>query len=71
MYQHKSTFLAKLVSVPIFQERKVKKSSARSPVMKKSGYLNIGIQNLTEDLTVEHVERQTAKISYSNTQMFK
>lgn len=39
--------------------------------MKKSGYLNIDIQNLTEDLTIEHVERQIAKISYSNMQMFK
>lgn len=39
--------------------------------MKKSGYLNIDIQKLTDDLTTEHVERQIAKISYSNMQMFK
>lgn len=39
--------------------------------MKKSGYLNIDIQKLTDDLTIEHVERQIAKISYSNMQMFK
>ena len=40
-------------------------------MMKNSGYLNKDIQNLTEDLKVEPVERQIAQIPYSNIQMLK
>lgn len=57
VYKYKSTLSTKLISVQIFQELKKKKESpsARSPVMKSSGYLNIDIKILIDNLIVEPV----------------